>query len=156
MFYEFYKANNFDIEGVAQLFDLYRQFYEQPENLTEAYKFIEERFLRGGSIIFVAKKEEQYVGFAQLYPTYSSISMKKAWILNDLFVTENERQSGLAQQLLQLAIELCQETDAKYLTLETASTNVKAKKLYEKNGFVRDATFEHYTLSFASTDNKVL
>ncbi|MFU2014379.1 GNAT family N-acetyltransferase [Peribacillus butanolivorans] len=153
---EFYKANKFDVEGVAQLFDLYRQFYEQSENLTEANKFIEERLLIGDSIIFVAKKEEQYVGFAQLYPTYSSISMKKAWILNDLFVMETERHSGVAQQLLQLSIELCHQTDAKYLTLETASTNVKAKKLYEKNGFVRDATFEHYTLSLASTDNKVL
>ncbi|MBE1556742.1 GNAT family N-acetyltransferase [Sporosarcina limicola] len=153
---EFYQANKFDIEGVAQLFDLYRQFYEQPKNLTGAYKFIEERLSTEDSIIFVAKREGEYVGFAQLYPTYSSVSMKKVWILNDLFVMKDERQSGVAQQLLQLAIELCRQTDAKYLTLETAITNEKAQKLYEKNGFVRDTIFAHYELSFVSTDNKNL
>ncbi|MBS4210196.1 GNAT family N-acetyltransferase [Bacillus sp. FJAT-50079] len=147
---EFYQANQQDVEGVADLFDRYRQFYQQPASNTDAYRFIKERIVNGDSIIFVAKKEMEYIGFVQLYPTYSSIAMKKAWILNDLYVVEKERRVGVAQQLLNLAMNLGQQTDAAYITLETAPMNSGAKQLYEKNGFVCDTAFEHHTLSFTS------
>lgn len=144
----FHQATERDLEGVAQLFNAYRRFYEQPANEIKAENFIEKRLREKDSTIFVAKNQMDYIGFVQLYPTFSSISMKKAWILNDLYVVDSARQQGVAQQLIELAIGLCKETEAAYLTLETASSNVKAKQLYEKNGFIHDGTFEHYQLSF--------
>ncbi|MFE6166278.1 GNAT family N-acetyltransferase [Viridibacillus arvi] len=148
-----FQADLADTVGVAGLFDMYRQFYEQQTNIEAAYKFIHSRLTNKDSVIFVAKEGEEYVGFTQLYPTFSSISMKKAWILNDLFVTKNNRKSGVAQQLLQSAMELARQTNASYLTLEMALTNINAKKLYEKNGFVHDTEFEHYTLNLITVDN---
>ncbi|MEK4761775.1 GNAT family N-acetyltransferase [Viridibacillus sp. FSL E2-0187] len=148
-----FQADLADTVGVAGLFDMYRQFYEQQTNIEGAYKFIHSRLTNKDSVIFVAKKGEEYVGFTQLYPTFSSISMKKAWIINDLFVIKNNRKSGIAQQLLQSAMELGRQTNASYLTLETALTNINAKKLYEKNGFVHDTEFEHYTLNLITVDN---
>ncbi|MGE7922703.1 GNAT family N-acetyltransferase [Viridibacillus arvi] len=148
-----FQADLADTVGVAGLFDMYRQFYEQQTNIEAAYKFIHSRLTNKDSVIFVAKEGEEYVGFTQLYPTFSSISMKKAWILNDLFVTKNNRKSGVAQQLLQSAMELARQANASYLTLETALTNINAKKLYEKNGFVHDTEFEHYTLNLITVDN---
>ena len=140
----FYEATEFDLNGVADLFNTYRMFYDQPADEAAARDFIESRLRVKDSVIFVATDQTGYKGFVQLYPTYSSISMKKAWILNDLYVIESARKLGIAQRLIELAVELCVETDAAYLTLETAPTNEKAKQLYQKNGFVCDTTFLHY------------
>lgn len=140
----YYKATELDLEGIASLFNSYRIFYSQPADEAGARSFIENRLKEKDSVIFVAADQTGYKGFVQLYPTYSSISMKKAWILNDLYVITSARQQGIAQKLVELAIELCGNTKAAYLTLETVPTNEQAKKLYEKNGFVLDETFLHY------------
>ena len=143
----FYEATESDLEGVVDLFNAYRMFYNQPANSVAAHSFIENRIREKNSVIFVAKDQMDYIGFVQLYPTFSSISMKKTWILNDLYVVDAGRRQGVAQRLIEMAIGLCEKTDVAYLTLETASSNVHAKKLYEKIGFIHDDTFEHYQLS---------
>lgn len=146
-----YRATESDLQGVGDLFHAYRMFYEQAPNKIAAFQFIEDRLIEKDSIIFVAKDQTNYIGFVQLYPTFSSISMKKAWILNDLYVVDAARRKGVAQELINQSIDLCEKTKAAYLTLETASSNLHAKKLYEKNGFIHDVTYEHYQLSFNFT-----
>lgn len=144
----FYEATEADLEGVAHLFNKYRMFYNQTDDRIAAINFIKKRLREKDSILFIAKDQINYVGFVQLYPTFSSISMKKAWILNDLYVVHTARRQGVAQRLIELAIELGEKTDAAYITLETAISNEHAKILYEKNGFIHDDTFAHYQLSF--------
>lgn len=143
----YYEATELDLEGIAGLFNSYRRFYNQSADEAGARSFIESRLKEDDSVIFVAADQTGYKGFVQLYPTYYSISMKKAWILNDLYVITSARQQGIAQKLVELAIELCENTKASYLALETAPSNKQAKKLYEKNGFVLDDTFLHYQRS---------
>ena len=125
-----------DLEPVAQLFNAYRIFYKQPSDLDAATQFIQNRLHQQDSKIFIYKKDNQIFGFTQLYPTYSSISMKHAWILNDLYVDEQHRQKGIAEALMQHAIEFAQHTKAAYIALETCKTNLKAQALYKKLGFV--------------------
>jgi len=141
-----YQATIKDTEGVANLFNQYRVFYEKVSDMEGAIQFISERLNNQDSIIFVAVKNNEYLGFVQLYPTFSSISMKRAWILNDLYVTQNARQQGVAQGLLDAAIQLGVETNAVSLSLQTAPTNINAQKLYEKNRFVKDQTYFTYSL----------
>jgi len=141
-----YQATPKDMEGVANLFNQYRIFYEKSTDMDGASSFISERLEHGDSTIFVAVRDNDYVGFVQLYPTFSSISMKRAWILNDLYVTENARQQGVAQGLLDAAVQLGVETKAASLSLQTAPTNHNAQKLYEKNGFVKDDMYLTYSL----------
>ena len=69
---------------VAPLFDLYRQFYEQPPDLEGAREFVRERLERGESVIFLARAGERPAGFTQLYPSFSSVSMRRLWNLKDL------------------------------------------------------------------------
>lgn len=92
---EIYQATIADINGVATLFDQYRQFYQQPSDLEGAKSYIKERLSKKESIIFIVKNDGNYIGFTQLYPTFSSISMARAWILNDLYVTKNARKKAL-------------------------------------------------------------
>ncbi|PIC82857.1 GNAT family N-acetyltransferase [Sporosarcina sp. P1] len=146
---EVYQATIADLEGVANLFNAYRVYYEQPSDVEGAKEYIKERLEKKESVVFVVKKNQKYVGFTQLYPTFSSISMKKAWILNDMFVDPEARQLGIGQILLQQAKNYARETGAKSIVLETAPDNYTAQKLYEKNGYERDTQFYHYELSLS-------
>ncbi|WBL13743.1 GNAT family N-acetyltransferase [Sutcliffiella sp. NC1] len=144
-----YEATKNDVGGVSNLFNLYRMFYNQPSDLEGARSYITERMEKGDSVIFVAKIDDEYVGFTQLYPTFSSISMKKAWILNDLYVDEQARGQGVGEKLLQRAKELAVQTGAKSISLSTALDNYTAQRLYEKNGYERDEHFYQYELSLS-------
>ncbi|MCM3213860.1 GNAT family N-acetyltransferase [Niallia taxi] len=141
-----FQATMEDLDGVANLFNLYRTFYQQESDLEGAKNYIKERINKEESVIFVAKDEQNYLGFTQLYPTFSSISMKRAWILNDLYVDEQARKQGVGELLLHKAKEYAIETGAKSLSLSTAPDNYTAQRLYEKNGYEKDYTFYHYEL----------
>ncbi|RUS47956.1 GNAT family N-acetyltransferase [Cohnella sp. AR92] len=138
-----------DVEEAAALFDEYRVWYGQASDLEGARRFLLDRFERSESVLYVAvdKAENQYVGFTQLYPSFSSISMKRTWVLNDLFVRKEHRQRGAASLLLQTAKEHAERTRAKGLELSTALDNVRAQRLYESKGYKRDEEFYHYFLS---------
>jgi hypothetical protein len=87
-------AHSEDLEELVALFDQYRVFYKQPSNLEAARHFLKERFQTSDSTIFVARENSCGRGFTQLYPSFSSVSMKRIWILNDLFVETPYRKQG--------------------------------------------------------------
>ena len=144
-----YQATIKDLESLSNLFNLYRLFYQQESDLEGAKAYIKERIENKESVLFVVKDEQNYVGFIQLYPTFSSISMKRAWILNDLYVDEKARKQGVGELLLHKAKEYAIETGAKYLSLSTAKDNYSAQRLYEKNGYKMDSQFYHYELDLS-------
>ncbi|MGX9135110.1 N-acetyltransferase family protein [Rummeliibacillus sp. JY-2-4R] len=144
---EIYKATIEDLEGVSKLFNLYRIFYQQTSDLEGAKTYIKHRLENNDSVIFVVKDQNEYAGFTQLYPTFSSISMKKAWVLNDMYIDPGFRKRGLGEMLLNKAKNYAIETGAKSIILETAPDNHDAQRLYEKNGYERDSQFYHYELS---------
>ena len=130
-----------DIQYVAPLFNAYRVFYKQPADMEAATDFLYERISKEESTIFIAFLDEEAVGFTQLYPIFSSVSLKPALLLNDLFVAENVRQQGIANALLNKAKEYGNKTGAKWLLLETAFDNYKAQSVYEKNGWIKQTDF---------------
>ncbi|MEO1522663.1 MAG: hypothetical protein AAFU78_18045 [Cyanobacteria bacterium J06633_2] len=77
------------LDAVSWLFDNYCVFYQQPSDLNAAKTFLRDRLQNSDSAIFVAVEDAlQIVGFTQLYPSFSSVSMERIWILNDLFVEQ--------------------------------------------------------------------
>jgi ribosomal protein S18 acetylase RimI-like enzyme len=144
------KASIEYIDLLVPLFDAYRVFYNQEPDREGARKFLTGRINNNESVIFAAMKEEDgehiAMGFTQLYPSFSSVSMKKAWILNDLFVAESFRNAGAAEALLKAAEEFGRGTSARYLMLETQISNTPAQNLYEKLGWKRDEEHFYYYL----------
>ena len=132
------------VELVAPLFDGYRQFYGQSPNLDGARRFLIERLGRGESVIFAEVEDGRALGFTQLYPSFSSVSLKPVWILNDLFVAEDARRRGVGARLLRAARDHALRTGAARLVLSTAVTNTPAQALYEWDGWKRDTAFLHY------------
>ncbi|MCM0623087.1 GNAT family N-acetyltransferase [Lysinibacillus sp. OL1_EC] len=131
---------------VVPLFNAYREFYGQSSDLQQAEQFIQERVMGAESIIFLAYLEEEPVGFAQLFPVFSSVAMKRAFLLNDLFVAKQARKQGVAQALMEQCFIYCQQEDARYMMLETARDNVQAQKLYEKMDMTIDETVYYYSI----------
>jgi len=133
-----------DLESLVPLFDGYRQFYRQPSDPVGARAFLAERLKRDESVIFLAIVDGVAVGFTQLYPLFSSVSMKRVWLLNDLFVAPTGRRAGAGRALLDRAERWARETGAKGLTLSTEITNATAQRLYESAGWTKDDEFVHY------------
>jgi GNAT superfamily N-acetyltransferase len=132
------------VDLVAPLFDAYRQFYGQPPNPEGARRFLAERLNQGESVIFAVIEAGRALGFTQLYPSFSSVSMRPIWILNDLYVAANARRRGVGALLLAAAREHASRTGAVRLALSTAVANTQAQTLYERDGWRRDTAFLHY------------
>jgi len=140
------RANLDDLDQLAPLFDGYRQFYQQASDIESARVFLHERLSKNESVVFMAVDNEQAVGFTQLYPIFSSVSLKKAWLLNDLFVNELARKKGVALSLLRAAEAHGGETGARWMLLETAHDNTRAQALYKKAGWERESAFYYRLL----------
>ena len=131
------------IDDIVHLFDSYRVFYKMKSDISASKVFLTERISRDESIIFAAYIGETAVGFVQLYYTFSSVSLEKSLILNDVYVTTEYRGNSIGQQLLLKAQEYCRSNGYKGLALETAIDN-PAQKLYEILGWKKDYHCFHY------------
>ena len=135
------KVKKKDIEQLSVLFDKYRIFYKQQPDMAGAKAFLKKRFKRKEAVIFVAEERKELVGFTQLFPVFSSVSMKRTWLLNDLYVNEKARGKGVAGKLLNAARKFGNKTNSKWLLLQTAADNVTAQKVYERNGWIKETDF---------------
>lgn len=142
-----YRATPAHLEALVPLFDAYRVFYRQPSHVGTARAFLAERLGRGDAAIFLAERGGKAAGFTQLFPSFSSVSARRLWILNDLFVAPEARRGGVARALLERARVHAAETHAKGLVLSTEVTNTSAQRLYEALGWTKDEAFYTYRLA---------
>jgi ribosomal protein S18 acetylase RimI-like enzyme len=140
-------ANEKDVGEVAELFDLYRQFYQQPSDIHLAQTYIQARIDQYESIILVAENDNQLIGFCQLYPTFCSIEAARIYTLYDLFVHPDFRRSGAGRLLLLAAEQHALKEGFVRLDLTTARTNIQAQQLYESLDWVRDEVYIAYSKS---------
>ena len=135
-----------DLNVLANMFDAYRQFYEQAPDLAAAALFIGDRIKNSESTIFLAQDTSgRSIGFCQLYPSFCSLEAKPIYTLYDLFVDPQFRRSGAARALLLAAVEHAKSKGYARLDLTTARSNLAAQALYEKLGWIRDHVFYAYS-----------
>lgn len=141
---EIVKATATHTAAIAALFNAYRVWYNQPHDPDGALQFIDERLRNNDSIIYAAVENGKMIGFTQLYPLFSSVKMKKGWLLNDLFVHPDHRNLGAGGALLNAARELGVTTGAGWIMLQTDIINTGAQALYERAGFEKDEMCFYY------------
>ncbi len=148
---EIVEAGLADMDALVPLFVGYREFYGNPPEVERSRQFLLQRLAQQDSVIFLAwlKEEGQQgaAGFVQLFPSFSTGTMKRIWILNDLFVAPPARRRGVGSVLMEHARRYAVETQASRLTLKTEVTNQSAQALYESLGWKRDERFLSYDLS---------
>ena len=138
-------ATKINLSQLAKLFNEYRIFYKQPSDLQRATQFLSKRFQQNDSVIFmVISATGEAMGFTQLYPSFSSVSTQRTYILNDLFVSEKYRKKGAGEALLERAKQFAISKGAKGITLETEINN-PAQTLYERLDWKKDTKIVHYT-----------
>jgi GNAT superfamily N-acetyltransferase len=137
------KAEELHIDELVPLFDAYRVFYKAESNKPAVHDFLLDRIQKNESVIYLAYSDNQAVGFTQLYPIFSSVSMQSMYVLNDLYVDESYRRKGIAKKLLDKAKDFARSHSLKGLSLETSKVN-PAQKLYERENWVRDDAYYHY------------
>jgi GNAT superfamily N-acetyltransferase len=137
-----------DLDLLVPLFDAYRQFYRRPSDPDLARRFLLERFQHNQSVVFLAARQDgSAIGFTQLYPSFSSVSAARIFILNDLFVRPEARRKRVGLLLLAAAARFARQAGAIRLTLSTETTNEAAQALYEAEGWTRQEDFYVYDLA---------
>lgn len=143
------KATLEHLDLLAPLFVRYREFYGQLPYPDSSRAFLEKRLKRDESVIYLALPDNdstRLMGFCQLYPSFSSLSLKRVWIVNDIYVAEDYRRMLVADNLMREAKKMARETHAVRLRASTSNDNEVAKKTYESMGFRPDTEFKNYTL----------
>lgn len=148
------------IDDVAQLIPLFAQYracFGAPTDSAAANNYVRDRIASGESVVLGAVVQgaegPELVGFAQLYPSFSSMALGRILALNDPFVSPSWRRSGIGRLLLAAALDTAIARDALRIELATQHTNEQALALYRSVGFVIDMEFAHLTraLSGGST-----
>jgi len=131
------------LNDIVPLFDGYRIFYRQESNQKAAKDFLYKRLTKNDTVIFIAYIDKTAVGFTQLFPSFSSVSMQSLYILNDLYVDKEFRNQGIGVALLNKAKDLCREKNYKGLALQTERSN-PAQYLYESLGWKKQKYLEYF------------
>lgn len=143
------KATLEHLDLLTPLFVKYREFYGELPYPDSSRIFLEKRLKRGESVIYLALPDDddgKLLGFCQLYPSFSSLSLKRVWILNDIYVAEDSRRMLVADHLMREARKMAKDTQAVRMRVSTSASNEVARKTYESIGFRKDTEFENYVL----------
>lgn len=138
-----------DLDAVAPLFDLYRQFFAKHSELEKSRAFLGERLERNESVVLAAFDGTQCVGFLQLYPLFSSWYCKRQWFLSDLYVSESHRNAGIGRKLVESCIDFAKHSGSRSILVEIPFSEPHLVKFYSELEFIKDDVFELYRCKLA-------
>ncbi len=129
-------VNNDNFAEILPLIESYQAFYQVPDIDPEKNRRHFSRFLNDHSrgILFLFRHQQQAVGFATIYYTFSSSRAEEVGVLNDLFVLPEQRGHGIGRQLIEHAATVVKEKGLSRLQWLTANSNTTAQRFYEKAG----------------------
>ena len=140
-----------ELNDLVSLFDQYMVFYKQPSAPQKYRPYLGERLMNNDATVFIAyNKAGEAMGFVLNYHSFSSVSLGKIMVLNDLFIAPAYRRQGLANELIHRVVREAKNTGAIRVDLNTAQDNFSAQALYEKLGFVKDTEYFSYRLAVSA------
>lgn len=107
------------------------------ENEPDAVKTTQEDLLRDGFgerpqfEVLIAERNEEPVGFALFFATYSTWEGRPSLYLEDLFVTESARKHGVGRALMAKLAAICVERGYQRLELQVLDWN-PAREFYHR------------------------
>jgi GNAT superfamily N-acetyltransferase len=126
-----------DLEELLPLMRGYCDFYEVAPS-DDALLAVSSALIadpeREGLQLIAREPDGTAVGFATLYWTWQTLSAARLGVMNDLFVAERARGTGLADRLIAACRERCAAHGARELAWQTAKDNHRAQAVYERVG----------------------
>jgi GNAT superfamily N-acetyltransferase len=110
-------------------------FYKRPKPpIDKVHNLIKTLIEKQRGIQYIAEQDGKLIGFATLYFSFSTTKADKITIMNDLFVIENARGTGVAQKLFKSCENFTKENGYAHMAWVTATDNKRAQKFYDKMG----------------------
>lgn len=125
-----------DVSSLLRLLRAKAQFDGVPHSLQATEENLRAELFRSGPAAhaIVATREDQVVGMATYFQTFSSFLMKPGLWLDDLYVDEPYRKCGVGRELL---LWLCREAAASgcaRIEWIVAALNTNGRGFYERMG----------------------
>lgn len=135
-----------DEDKIVDLFDSYRVFYSQESDKKLVKSFLRSILQEKEALIYVIEEESKTIGFTTCYFSYSSVSLSKIAIINDLFILPDFRNRGFAKKLMNFTIDDLRNLGFAKIRWCSLSDNLPALNLYENIG-ANSSNWVHYDLA---------
>lgn len=99
---------------------------------------------REGVQLIARDADGRATGFATLFWLWSTLSASRIGLMNDLFVVDGARGSGLADRLIAACRARCHDHGATTLTWQTAKDNHRAQRVYDRAGATREEWLDYW------------
>jgi GNAT superfamily N-acetyltransferase len=136
-----------DADDVLALMRAYCDFYEVSPTDADLLTIVGALIAdpeREGLQLLARDPSGDAVGFATLYWSWSTTEACRIGVMNDLFVAEQARGSGLADRLIEACRTECARRGARRLTWQTAPDNLRAQAVYERVGGTREQWVDYW------------
>jgi GNAT superfamily N-acetyltransferase len=141
-------AKQTDVSAIFALIQELALYEKAPEQVTNtAEQLAIDLFEKELCEAIVAEKENQVVGFALYYTSYST--WKGACLyLEDFYVIESERQHGIGQLLFDDVLETAKNRKVQRMDWQVLTWNEPAIRFYEKQKAILDPEWLNGRLFF--------
>jgi GNAT superfamily N-acetyltransferase len=135
-----------DLEALLPLMRGYCEFYgvsPSDEALLAVSRALIADPEREGVQLIARGTDGRAVGFATVYWTWQTLAASRLGVMNDLFVADEARGSGLAERLIAACRGRCAEHGATELAWQTAKDNLRAQAVYDRVGARRSEWLDY-------------
>jgi GNAT superfamily N-acetyltransferase len=137
-----------DLTELLPLMRSYCDFYEVAPS-DEALRALSQAQIadpeREGVQLIARDAHGEAVGFATIFWSWNTLVAARIGVMNDLFVAEQARGTGLADALIAACADECRRHGAVELTWQTAHDNRRAQAVYDRIG-ARRSEWVDYSL----------
>ena len=132
-------------ERLLPLIAAYQRFYEAETIDEQRNRVFFSRFIAPSEdgMLLGAWSEDELVGYACLYWSFTSIAPGETVLMNDLFVDPARRGKGIGRALIDASAAIARERGAERLEWMTARDNETAQRLYDSTGAGRSEWVEY-------------
>jgi GNAT superfamily N-acetyltransferase len=133
------------LERLLPLIAAYQRFYGVEQIDAERNRRFFSRFLSPSDdgLLLGAWREDELVGYACLYWSFTSLVPAETVLLNDLFVDPAARGEGVGRALIEASAAAGRERGAQRLEWVTQTTNETAQRLYDSTDAEKSAWIEY-------------
>jgi GNAT superfamily N-acetyltransferase len=96
---------------------------------------------------YLAKKDDKYVGYVIFFMSYSSFLAKPVLYLEDIFVLDEKRKTGIGQKLFNFIVSKAKERNCGRIEWHVLDWNRPGIKFYVKNKAKHLSNWLYYRLN---------
>jgi GNAT superfamily N-acetyltransferase len=135
-----------DLSDLLALMRAYCDFYEvspSDQALLAFSRLLLADPLRDGLQLIARSDDGDAIGYATLSWSVSTLATSRIGIMEDLFVSPAHRGQGLADRLIEECRSRARAHGATSLHWQTAPSNLRAQRVYERVGAVREQWIDY-------------